>query len=57
MDRAIDIYRDTLHYEKLRKNSFEAAIDVADVGRAWAQEYYRMFTKNFVDKELVADLL
>jgi starch synthase len=31
--RAIGIYSNDKHYQQLRRNSFDAAIDVADVGR------------------------
>lgn len=30
---------------------------MADVGRAWAKEYYRLFEKNFIDKELVEEMM
>ena len=33
IQRAIDVFKDPPHYKQLRKNAFEAAIDVADVGR------------------------
>ena len=33
MERAMGVYKETDHYQKVRKNAFDAAIDVADVGR------------------------
>ncbi|CAK79065.1 unnamed protein product (macronuclear) [Paramecium tetraurelia] len=57
IDRALQLYKNQDQYTQLRKNAFDAAIDVADVSRAWAQEYYRLFEKNFIDKELVQQMV
>lgn len=35
----------------MRKNAFQAAIEVNDVSKAYAGEFYRMFSKNFIDKD------
>lgn len=51
--RAIDLFKYKYHYDQCRHNAFDGAIDVADVARAWAQEFYRMFNKNFIDAEIV----
>ena len=37
----------------MRENAFKATIDVSDVTRAYAQEFYRMFNKNFLDVDLI----
>lgn len=44
-------------YAKLRKSTFLAAIDVNQVSKAYENEFYRMFNKNFVDKDTLTSEL
>lgn len=54
MERALNIFNNHPEaYQKLRINSFNAVIDVSDVSRAYAIEFYRMFNKNFIDVPLM----
>ncbi len=56
--RALRLYRqDEAAYLRLRENASKACIDVGDVTRAYAQEFYRMCKKNFLDKPLIAQML
>lgn len=56
MKRAIKVFKDPREYKILRKNAYEATIDSSDVCRAYAMEFYRMFNKIFLDKDLLENL-
>ena len=45
MKRALNLFKNKEKYEICRKNAFNSAIDVADVGRAWCREFYRLKNK------------
>ena len=45
MRRALNLFENKEKYEICRKNAFNSAIDVADVGRAWCREFYRLKNK------------
>ena len=45
MKRAMNLFRNKEKYEICRKNAFKSAIDVADVARAWCNEFYRLKNK------------
>ena len=45
MKRALNLFQNKEKYEICRKNAFNSAIDVADVGRAWCREFYRLKNK------------
>ena len=45
MRRALNLFNNKEKYEICRKNAFNSAIDVADVGRAWCKEFYRLKNK------------
>ena len=45
MRRALNLFQNKEKYEICRKNAFNSAIDVADVGRAWCREFYRLKNK------------
>lgn len=48
--RAITVFKNKEDYHRIRENAFNAVIDCADVTRAYAKEFYRMWNKNFLDK-------
>jgi starch synthase len=45
MERAMAVYDIQDNYKILRTKAFEAAIDVADVSRAWDKEFHRLLGK------------
>ena len=45
VDRAFNLFQDKNNYSKLRKNAFDATIDVSDVARAWNEEFHKFFGK------------
>ena len=49
MRRALNLFQNKEKYEICRKNAFNSAIDVADVGRAWCREFYRLKNKIYFD--------
>lgn len=56
IQRAIKVFQIQEQYIKLRANAGKAVIDVSDVSRAYAAEFYRMFNKNFLDRDLILNL-
>lgn len=55
--KALKIYKNEAVYNKLRKSTFSAAIDVNEVSKAYENEFYRMFNKNFIDKDTLTSEL
>lgn len=53
IQRATNLYKNKEDYKVLRKNAFEAVIDVSEVSRAWVKEFYRLWAKNFIDPEMI----
>ena len=49
----MNLFNSPTDYEIARKNAFEAAIDVADVAKAYNQEFYKMHNKIYVDKSII----
>jgi len=47
------VYKQADKYAILRKNAFQAVIDTSEVSRAYVQEFYRMYCKNFIDYQIV----
>ena len=56
MRRALNLFQNKEKYEICRKNAFNSAIDVADVGRAWCREFYRLKNKIYFDVKKAKNL-
>eukprot|EP00825_Cyclidium_porcatum_P042293 TRINITY_DN5762_c0_g1_i8.p1 TRINITY_DN5762_c0_g1~~TRINITY_DN5762_c0_g1_i8.p1 ORF type:complete len:311 (+),score=50.60 TRINITY_DN5762_c0_g1_i8:910-1842(+) len=53
IQKALKIYKNPVAYQKLRQNAFKSVIDVSEVSRVYAAEFYRMFNKNFLDYSII----
>ena len=56
MRRALNLFENKEKYEICRKNAFNSAIDVADVGRAWCREFYRLKNKIYFNVKKAKNL-
>jgi hypothetical protein len=52
MERALGTYKNKVKYKVMRENAFRGTMDGATVYRKWAQEFYRLRGKLFIDIEL-----
>lgn len=55
IQRALNCYKLSPHYERLRQNALESVIDVEDVAKAWNNEFHRMHNKIFIQWNTVDD--
>ena len=56
--RAIKLFSNQKEYDKCCFNAFNSVVDIMDVARAWASEFYRLKEKIFFDnKEVAKDTL
>ena len=53
IERAFKLCNNKAKYAIARANAFESVIDVAEVSRAWNNEFYRIHNKIFIDPELL----
>ena len=53
IERAFNTFKNEEDYKVLRKNAFEATIDVSEVSRAWVKELYRLWDKSFIDPQMI----
>jgi glycogen synthase len=49
IERALEIYKDSANYGKLRANAAKAVMDGATVSRAWNREFYRLKSKLYFE--------
>jgi starch synthase len=55
IERAIKLCNNPVKYAIARKNASESVIDVAEVSRAWNNEFYRIHNKIFIDPDLLSE--
>jgi glycogen synthase len=53
IQKALDLYHNEALYDIIRKNAFEATIDIDKVAIAWNKEFYRLKDKVFVERPKV----
>ena len=57
MQRALDLFKNREKYEIFRKNAFNSSIYVADISRAFCQEFYRFINKIYFNEKFLKNSL
>ena len=57
MKRTLDLFKNREKYEICRKNAFNSSIYVADISRAFCQEFYRLKNKIYFNEKFLKNSL